>query len=90
MSKLAALYLPELMFGKFGHLKDRSQSFLAQSDPEESVNLQSIKNRIHSMIFCCYVQDSGNMTSWRLGEINFQVFFELRLLDLIERLTARS
>ena len=42
MSKLAALYLPELMFGKFGHLKDRSHSFLAQSDPEESANLHSI------------------------------------------------
>ena len=90
MSKLAALYLSEMRFGKVSHLKDRSQSFLAQSDPEESINLQSIKNRIHSMIFCCYVQDSGNMTFWRLGDINFQFFFELRLLDLIERLTARS
>ena len=43
MSRLAAVYLFELRFGKLGHLKDGSQSCLAQSDLQESVNLQSIR-----------------------------------------------
>ena len=30
------------------------------------------------------------MTSWHLGDINFQVFQELRPLDLTGRLTVRS
>ena len=74
MSTLAAVYLSELRFGKVGHLKDGSQSCLVQLIPQETVNLQSIKNKIHDMIFSRYSQDSGNVTSWRLGGINFQVF----------------
>ena len=90
MSRLAAVHLSELKFGKFGHLKDGSQRCLVQSNPQESANLQSIKNRIHNMVFSRYVQDSGNVTSWRLGGTDFQVFPELRLLDLIGRLAAPS
>ena len=82
----AGISLPELRFRKFGHLKNGSQRFLFESDPEESVNLISIKNRIQSMIFSCYAQDSGYVTSWRLGYINFQVFLELHPLDLINGL----
>ena len=41
MSRLAAAYLSELRFGKFGHLKGISQSFLPQSNPQESANLHS-------------------------------------------------
>ena len=78
MSRLAAVHLSELRFGKFCHLKDVSQSFLAQSNPRESANLQSIKNRIHNMIFSHYAQESWNVTTWRLEEINFQVSSELR------------
>ena len=63
MSRLADVHLSELCFGKFGHSKDGSQSCLAQSDPQESLNLQSIKNRIHSMIFSRYAQDTGSVTS---------------------------
>ena len=36
MSRLTAVHLSELCFGKFGHLKDGSQSCLSQSDPQES------------------------------------------------------
>ena len=52
-----------IIFGKFGHLKDGS-------NPQESVNLQSIKNRIRNMIFSRYAQDSGNVTFWRLTLIS--------------------
>ena len=65
-----------IILGKFGHLKDGPQSCLAQSDPQESVNLQSIKNRIHNMTFSRYAQGSGNITSWRVGDINFRVFLK--------------
>ena len=61
------------MFGKFGHLKDDSQSCLTSrvrkesvKKPQESVNLQLIKNKIDNMIFSRYAQDIGNVTSWRL------------------------
>ena len=37
MSRLAGVYLSELSFGKFGHLKDGSPSCLAQSNPQEFV-----------------------------------------------------
>ena len=57
------------MFGKFGHLKDGSRSCLAQYDYQESVNIQSIWNEIHNMTFSRFAQDSGNVTSWRLGDI---------------------
>ena len=57
MSILAAVHLTELRFGKFDHLKDGSQSCLAQSDLQESVNLQVIKNRIHNMIFSLYARE---------------------------------
>ena len=57
MSILASVHLSELMFEKFGHLKDVSQSFLAQSNPQESANIQSIKNIIHNMIFSHYSQE---------------------------------
>ena len=40
MFRLAAVHLPELEFGKLGHLKVGSQSCLAQANPQESVNLQ--------------------------------------------------
>ena len=79
-----------IIFEKFGHLKDGSQSCLAQSDPQESVNLQSIKNRIHKMIFSRYTQDSGNITSCRVGDINSQFFQKSCPLDLIARFTAPS
>ena len=46
MPRLATLYLPELSFRNFDHLKDVFQSFLAQFNPEESVNLLSNKYRI--------------------------------------------
>ena len=74
-----------LMFGKFGHLKDGSQSCLAYSNPQESVNLQSIKNRIITWFSSRYAQDSRNVTSWRLGDINFQIFLKHCSLDLIRR-----
>ena len=78
------------MFGKFVHLKDGSQSCMVQSDSQESVNIQSIKNGMYNMISCRYAQDSGNMTSQRLGDINFQVFLKPCPLDLIRRFTAPS
>ena len=56
MSRLAAAHLSEMRFGKFGHLKDVSQSCMAQFNPQESANVQSIKNRIHKMIFSHYAQ----------------------------------
>ena len=74
MSRLAAFHLSELRFGKFGRLKDGSYSCLAQFNPRESENLQSIKNRIHNMIFSHYAQEPWNSTSWRLRDINFQGF----------------
>ena len=40
MSRLAAVYLPEVRFENFGHLKGVFQSFLFQSNPQKSVNLQ--------------------------------------------------
>ena len=58
MSRFAAVHLYELRFGKFGHLKNVSQSFLAQSNLQEPANLQSIKNRIHNIIFSHYAQES--------------------------------
>ena len=79
-----------IIFEKFGHLKDGPQSCLAQSDLQESVNLQSIKNRIHKMIFSRYTQDSGNITSCRVGDINSQFFQKSCPLDLIARFTAPS
>ena len=90
MSRLAAVHLYEMCFGKFGHFKDSSQSDLAPSNPQKSLNFQSIKNGINSMIFSHYVQDSRNVTSWRQGGINFQVFPKLCLLKLIGRLIAPS
>ena len=57
---------------------------------KESVNMQSIKSRIHNIIFSRYTKDSGNVMSLRLGGINFQDFPELRPLDLILSLTAPS
>ena len=45
MSRLAAVYLSELRFENFGHLKGVFQTCPAQSNPQKSVNLQSIKNR---------------------------------------------
>ena len=45
MSRLAVVYLPELRFGNFGHLKRVFLSCLAQSNHQKSVNLQSIKNK---------------------------------------------
>ena len=50
MSRLAAVHLSELSFAKFDYLKDGSQSCMAQSDSQESVNLESVKSRIHNMI----------------------------------------
>ena len=38
-SRLAAVYLSELRFGKSGHLPDGSQRCLAQSNPQESVKI---------------------------------------------------
>ena len=90
MSRLAAVHLSELKFGKFGYLKDGFQSCLAHSNPQESIQLQSIKNRIHSMILSHYSQDSRNVIFWRLGYINVQVFLKLRFLDLIRRFIAPS
>ena len=63
MSKLAAIHPSELTLGKFRHFKYGYQASLAQSDPQESANLQVIKNRIHNIIFSLCVQDSGNLTS---------------------------
>ena len=77
MPRLAAVHLPELRFGEFGHLKDSSQCCLTQSDSQESVNLQSVKSRNHNMIFSRSAQHSGSVTSWRLGDINFHIFLEL-------------
>ena len=78
------------MFGKFGHLKDGSQNCLASPNPQESVNLKSIKNRIHNMTFSRYAQNSRNVTFWRLGDINFQFFLKPCPLDIIVRFTAPS
>ena len=50
--------------------------FLAQSNPQESVNLQSIKNSIHNLIFSSYAQDSRSVISWRVGGIGLQVLGE--------------
>ena len=66
MTRLAAASLSEL---KFGHLKNAFQTCLAKSDLQKPVNLQSIKNKVDSMIFSRYAQDSGNVTLWRLGDI---------------------
>ena len=57
MSRLAGFHLSELRFGKFGRLKDGSYSCLAQLNPHESENLQSIKNTTHNMIFGHYAQE---------------------------------
>ena len=67
-------------------MKDGPQSCLAHSDPQESVNLQSIKHRIHNRIFSRYAQDSGNITSWGLGDFNSHVFLKCCPLELIRRL----
>ena len=86
MTRLAAVHLSEL---KFGHLKNAFQTCLAKSDLQQKpVNLQSIKNKVDSMIFSRYAQDSGNVTLWRLGDISFQVSPELIPLDPIRRLSA--
>ena len=90
MSRLAAAHLSQLRFGKFVHLKDGSENCLAQYNPQESVNMQSIKSRIHNMIFSRYTKDSRNVMPLRLGGINFKDFPELRPLDLILSLTAPS
>ena len=90
MSRLAAAHLSQLRFGKFVHLKDGSENCLAQYNPQESVNMQSIKSRIHDMIFSRYTKDSRNVMPFLLGGINFQDFQELRPLDLILSLTAPS
>ena len=90
MSRLAAVHLPQLRFGEFGHLKDSSQCCLTQSDSQESVNLQSVKSRIHNMIFSRSAQHSGSVTSWRLGDINFHIFLELHPFYLIRRLKEPS
>ena len=45
ISRVVTFYLPELRFRNFDHLKDVFQSCLAQFNPNESVNLQSNKNR---------------------------------------------
>ena len=71
-SRLGAVYPSELIFEKFGHLKDGFQSCLAH--PQEYVNQQSMKNKIRSMIFTCYAQKSGNMNSWHLGDFILQIF----------------
>ena len=88
ISRLAAVHLSELRFGNFGHLKNDSQSCLAQSDPQETVNLQSIQNKIHNKIFSLYAQDFGNVTSWHLGDVNFHVFPKPCPLDFIGRFIA--
>ena len=63
MFRLVAVYRSKLRFGEFGHLKNGSRSCLTRSDPQESVDLQSIKNTIHNMIISLYAQDSRNVTS---------------------------
>ena len=78
MSKLAAVHPSELRLGRFRHFKYGCQSSLAQSDPQESSNLQAIKNRIHNIIFSLCVQDSGNLTSWCLEDMNFRFFAKPR------------
>ena len=90
MFRLVAAYWSLLRTGEFGHLKSGSHSCLAWSDPQESVNLQSIKNRIHNMIVTPYAQDSRNVTSWCLDDINFHVIRELDSPDLIGRPAAPS
>ena len=89
MFRLVAAYRSLLRIGEFGHLKSGSHSCLAWSDPQESVNLQSIKNRIHNMIINHYAQDSRNVTSC-LEDINFHVIRELDSPDLIGRPAAPS
>ena len=54
MSKLATVHMCELRFGNFGQLKRGSQCCLTQSNNQESPNLQSIKNKVHIMIFSHY------------------------------------
>ena len=54
MFRLEAVHLSGLRSGKHVHLKDGSQSCLARSDLQGYVNLQSIKNKIHNMIFSRY------------------------------------
>ena len=49
MFRIAAVYRSELRFGEFGHLKNVSDSCLAQSNPQEPVNLQTIKNRMYNI-----------------------------------------
>ena len=63
MFRLVAVYRSKLRFGEFDHLKNGSHSCLTRSDPQESVDLQSIKNTIHNMIISLYAQDSRNVTS---------------------------
>ena len=71
-------------------MENSSHSCLARSDPQEPANLQSVKNRIHNMIISLYAEGSRNVTSRRLGDINFQVIRELHSPDLIGRPTAPS
>ena len=42
------------------------------------------------MIISLYPQDSGNMSSWLLGNFNFQVFRELQSSDIIGRYIEKS
>ena len=79
MSRLAAVHLSKQRFGNFSYLKDGFESCLEQSRPQECVNQQSFNNKN-------YAQRSGNMTFWRLGDIDFQVFLELHPLELIGNL----
>ena len=76
MSRLAVVHLFELGFQKFGHLKDGSQSCLAQSNPPESLNPQSIINKIQGL--------------WPLGAINFQVFPQPHPLRLHRGVTVHD
>ena len=39
MSRLAAVYISELRFGKFSHLKDGFPSCVTQSDPQDFGNV---------------------------------------------------
>ena len=42
------------------------------------------------MIVSLYPKGSGNVTSWRLENINFQIFWELQSSDIVRTYNEKS
>ena len=87
MSRLAGVYLSELSFGKFGHLKDGSPSCLAQSNPQEFVIYNQLRTE---SITWLSVATLKTLEMWLPGVHETIISRNSTPLDLIGRLTAPS